>query len=77
MNIEFDLSVSSELQGDTEGSVKISVSAFGFSYGKGSTGKAGTMNRLRFTVPVNYVVYNAGQRKYTDEDWEQMPRTGI
>ena len=77
MEIEFDISVSSETAGETDGGVKISVPMLGVSYGKGSTGKAGTQNRLRFTVPVNYVVYSRGERRYTEQDLEGMPRMGM
>ncbi len=77
MNIEFDLSVSSETEGKTDGGVKINIPVLGVSYGKDSTGKTGTANRIRFTVPVNYVVMNKGQRKYTELDLENMPRMGM
>lgn len=77
MDIEFDLSVSSETEGKTDGGVKINIPVLGVSYGKDSTGKTGTANRIRFTVPVNYVVMNKGQRKYTEQDLENMPRMGM
>ena len=73
MDIEFDLIVSSTSQGESSQGVRISVASI-FSGGKTQAGvnSIGETNRIRFTLPVRYVVDKIGEVKHKTDEWNPV-----
>lgn len=73
MDIEFDLSITSIAQTKTGTGLKIGVFSFGGEHGREGAESVESSNRLRFTVPVNYVVLNRGRVKNPHgNDWNPI-----
>ena len=71
-NIEFDLLVTSIAQDKAESGVTIGVFTLGVKHGRESGGSVESSNRIRFTVPANYVVMNRGRTRGEPNDWNPI-----
>lgn len=60
LKIDFDLSVTSITHEKGASGVAVQVIGFGVNFGKENTGSIEALNRIHFTLPVNYVIYNRG-----------------
>lgn len=72
MEIEFDLSVTSITQTKTDTGIKIGVFTLGMHCGNEGAESIESMNRIRFKLPVHYVVSKIGQNKFAGDDWNPI-----
>ena len=68
MNIEFDLSVKSIAQSKGEGGLRLKLWGIAVECGKGATENIESSDRIRFTLPVHYIVKNRGRVKFPPND---------
>lgn len=73
MNIEFDLSVKSIAQSKEGTAISLKVFGLGVDRGKEGTENIESSDRIRFTLPIHYIVENRGRVKFPpNDDWNPI-----
>ena len=78
VDIAFDLAITQSAENAKGGHFKLGVmfANVEISAGKDTKISSGIINRVQFTLPIDFVVYNPVDSNAPQQDWSGMPRAG-